>query len=51
MDVTMKMYDLTLNIDGIQLENVDELVNHIKSKFNVAYDILVDVNYEEVVDD
>lgn len=47
----MKIYDLTLTIDGIQLENVDELVNHIQSKFNISYEIRVDVNYEEVIDD
>ncbi len=50
----MKMVDVTLILDSLILnegETVDDVVKLINEHFTVDYDIMVDVTYEETVDD
>ncbi len=50
----MKIVDVVLNIDGLKLndgESVDDVVKAITERFDVGYDVLYEVTYEEEVAD
>ena len=50
----MLMIDLTLNIDSLFLkdgETVDDVINHIREKWDFGYEPTYEILYEEVVDD
>ena len=48
------MIDLILTIDSLYLkdgETVEDVVKHIRDKYDVGYEPIWEVTYEEVVDD
>ena len=50
----MLMIDLVLNIDSLFLndgESVDDIINHIREKWDMGYEPTWEVLYEEIVDD
>ena len=56
MGVTMskKMIDVVLNIDSLFLteeQSVDDVVNHLREKFDFGYEPTWEILYEESVDD
>lgn len=50
----MLMINLVLNIDSLFLkdgETVDDVVNHLRERFDFGYEPTWEVLYEEIVDD
>jgi len=50
----MKMIDVILNIDSLFLdddEDVDDVLNHIREKFEFGYEPTYEILYEEIIDD
>ena len=50
----MLMIDLVLNIDSLYLEDgetVDDVIAHIREKYDFGYEPTYEVLYEETVDD
>ena len=50
----MLMIDLVLNIDSLFLkdgETVDDVVNHLRERFDFGYEPTWEILYEEIVDD
>ena len=50
----MLMIDLVINIDSLFLkddESVDDIIDHIREKWDFGYEPTWEILYEEVVDD
>lgn len=50
----MLMIDLVINIDSLFLnddESVDDIIEHIREKWDFGYEPTYEVLYEEVIDD
>ena len=50
----MKMVDVVINIDSLFLkedESVDDVIKHIREKYEFGYEPIWEILYEESVDD
>ena len=50
----MLMIDLIINIDALFLkdgETVDDVIEHIREKYDFGYEPTYEVLYEEIIDD
>lgn len=50
----MKMVDVILNIDSLFLEDeedIDDVITHLRGKFDFGYEPTWEVLYEEKIDD
>ena len=46
----MRSVDVQLLIDGLHLkddESVEDVIQHIRSKYDIAYEVLYEILYEE----
>lgn len=49
----MRMVDVVLNIDSLFLEeeeSIEDVINHIREKYDFGYEPTYDVLYEEYID-